>query len=405
VYNNRVYVLDLDTDGNDRSYELYWPSTSPDGSTGTSLLAYAEVMDFDISNQHIVFDALNRFSLPGGEQYDFWSVGILDVATGQVTAAVPAQPSGIQIGNPTTSSTRDWIVAVDVIDENAGTCQTRVVNLQTGRTGLVAQQANDVYHSWPTFNGDDTRIALQYAGSIVAVPLTTDSDGTVQGDFAQQVELEADAKYPRYYRAGQIGGKAEIQISTTSVDFGVVELGGWADRIVTVGNVGDYPLMLTSFTLSDGSQFVHDGSPWEIPAGYETDLTVTFLPGAVGAQAAVLTITSDDPETPSVQVQLTGQGIEPVVDVVPGNKRCFIATAAYGTAMEPRVMALRKFRDEHLLTNPVGQAFVRGYYRWSPPIAGVIARHESLRAAVRAALRPVVAAVESSSQVSAASRR
>jgi Zn-dependent metalloprotease len=393
VYNSKVYVLDLDTEGNDKSHELYWPSTSPDGSMGTSLLAYAEVMDFDISNRHIVFDALNRFGLQDGADQTFWSVGVLDVATGQVTAAVPAQPQGIQIGNPTTSSTRDWIVAVDVIDENAGTCQTRVVNLQTGRTGLVAQQTNATGNSWPTFNGDDTRIALQYAGSIVAVPITTDSEGTVHGDFAQQVELEADAKYPRYYRAGQIGGSAEIQVSRTSVDFGAVEVGDWADRRITVGNVGDYPLTVTGFSLSDGSQFVHNGRPLEIPAGYELDVTVTFLPAAAGAQAAVLTITSDDPQTPSVQVQLMGLGVEPVVDVVPDQRRCFIATAAYGSPLEPHVAALRKFRDEHLLTNPAGQAFVRGYYRWSPPVAAVIARHEGLRAAVRAGLTPVVAAV------------
>ena len=41
---------------------------------------------------------------------------------------------------------------------------------------------------------------------------------------------------------------------------------------------------------------------------------------------------------------------------------CFIATAAYGSYMEPHVMILRDFRDRLLLTNPVGKALVELYY-------------------------------------------
>ncbi len=58
------------------------------------------------------------------------------------------------------------------------------------------------------------------------------------------------------------------------------------------------------------------------------------------------------------------------------------------------MVALRTFRDQHLLTNAPGRAFVNAYYRWSPPIATVIASHDSLRAVVRAGLTPVVLAVQ-----------
>ena len=73
---------------------------------------------------------------------------------------------------------------------------------------------------------------------------------------------------------------------------------------------------------------------------------------------------------------------------------CFIATAAYGSYLDPHVQALRNFRDEHLLTNPVGRAFIAFYYRTSPPIADFIRRHEALRAAARWLLTPLVYAVE-----------
>jgi len=70
---------------------------------------------------------------------------------------------------------------------------------------------------------------------------------------------------------------------------------------------------------------------------------------------------------------------------------CFIATATYGAPMAEEIEILHQFRDEYLLTSPVGQALVDLYYRVSPPIAEFITEHPSLKPIVRAALLPAVA--------------
>jgi hypothetical protein len=77
-----------------------------------------------------------------------------------------------------------------------------------------------------------------------------------------------------------------------------------------------------------------------------------------------------------------------------GGGGCFIATAAYGSYLDPKVKILRDYRDRQLLTNAVGTEFVEFYYRHSPPIADYIRERETLRAIVRSLLTVVVYSIE-----------
>lgn len=92
--------------------------------------------------------------------------------------------------------------------------------------------------------------------------------------------------------------------------------------------------------------------------------------------AASTTITVDSPY--SIRADFGGAG------------GCFIATAAYGTPMAEEIQVLREFRDEYLLSNPVGKSLVDLYYKVSPPIAEFINEHPGLKPIVRAGLLPAV---------------
>ncbi|HVS09467.1 MAG TPA: RHS repeat domain-containing protein [Planctomycetota bacterium] len=76
-----------------------------------------------------------------------------------------------------------------------------------------------------------------------------------------------------------------------------------------------------------------------------------------------------------------------------GGFGCFVATAAYGSPLDPHVEALRGFRDRRLLTHAPGRALVGLYDRVSPPLAAAIEGSEPLRALARWMLAPLVYAI------------
>jgi hypothetical protein len=73
-----------------------------------------------------------------------------------------------------------------------------------------------------------------------------------------------------------------------------------------------------------------------------------------------------------------------------GGGGCFIATAAFGSPMAGQVEILRQFRDRYLLTNAWGMKFVAWYYRNGPVAASYIKDKPLAKAAVRAALYPLI---------------
>jgi hypothetical protein len=65
---------------------------------------------------------------------------------------------------------------------------------------------------------------------------------------------------------------------------------------------------------------------------------------------------------------------------------CYIATAVYGSYDAPRVLTLRRFRDEVLASSSAGRWLIRVYYRVSPVIAENLRSARTLNGWVKAAL-------------------
>ena len=122
-------------------------------------------------------------------------------------------------------------------------------------------------------------------------------------------------------------------------------------------------------------------------------ITLYFVDGLRGDDDLTANGTIIDIGGPSVSLDLNSTGdndTQVVNSSEDGDRGCFIATAAYGSIMEPHVKILRDFRDRFLISNIVGNFFVNLYYKYSPPLANFIAKHDNLRALVRISLFPVV---------------
>jgi len=132
-----------------------------------------------------------------------------------------------------------------------------------------------------------------------------------------------------------------------------------------------------------------------IDAGNQTTVTITGLvPGVTYFISATAYSSTGDESNFSGEIAYTVPGSSPSSSGSGGGGGCFIATAAFGSYLAPEVATLRAFRDEVLMTSSPGRAFVEWYYRVSPPVADLIAEHESLKIAARWGLAPVVYSIK-----------
>ena len=122
--------------------------------------------------------------------------------------------------------------------------------------------------------------------------------------------------------------------------------------------------------------------------------TATFTPSSNLAYFSIYTATVTTGITSSGAPILTSNYEWIFATEKKHERPCFIATAAYGSCLDPHVAALRAFRDGFLVKHWAGRSFVDLYYRCSPPLARLIARHPGLRTTTRWVLTPLVYGVE-----------
>ncbi len=96
-----------------------------------------------------------------------------------------------------------------------------------------------------------------------------------------------------------------IKVAPRSVDFGTVIFGNSATATVHVRNVGDAPLSISDLSVGSADVSFTNISPVLAPQEV-VDTVLTWTPAGPGDLNDSLEVSSDDPDDPVVQVELTG---------------------------------------------------------------------------------------------------
>lgn len=171
--------------------------------------------------------------------------------------------------------------------------------------------------------------------------------------------------------SGTAGTPPVIDVDASDIDFGAASACAPADPIiVTISNYGELPLNASIDIDPNDGQYT--ASPQEIiglQSNSSENVTITFTPLVVGSISATLTISSNDPATPSVAIQLTGEGLPtPEIEVSEPNGHDFGDVAIGSPATWNLLISNLTGIDLHIdQINPSNGIFLTDF----PPNGGV----------------------------------
>jgi len=105
-----------------------------------------------------------------------------------------------------------------------------------------------------------------------------------------------------------VGALPHIKVLPTSLNAGNVPVCLLGTVPFTIQDTGGLTLTVFSMTTS-GAPFTVSAGSATVPPGGMLSFTVTFKPISTGAASGTLTIISDDPNTPTLTIPLTGTGL------------------------------------------------------------------------------------------------
>jgi Peptidase family C25/Propeptide_C25/HYDIN/CFA65/VesB-like, Ig-like domain/FlgD Ig-like domain len=113
-----------------------------------------------------------------------------------------------------------------------------------------------------------------------------------------------------------------IDLSANNVNFGSLAVGEENTTVLTVYNIGNEVLQVSDINFTQNVYSI-DITNFSVNPGGSEEIQITFSPLAVTSYNAVMTISSNDPGNPTVEVSLTGEGILPLPsspsDPIPNN--------------------------------------------------------------------------------------
>ena len=318
---NEITVVDLRGEGSTRTFVLAAPGT--EGESLNTIL-YADTMDFTSDNRYLFFDAFNVFTMPDNTQIGVWSIYALDLVTEQIFG-LTNPVKDYDVGNPAVSQTTNYLITFEVFNDNTNVSTVMTMNILDGNSAAVGEVNGAL--GVPGYTGDDGAIVYEVPDSntftgFSLVRQVLQPDGITPAASSPELVFPAGDYGGAYGVVFRRGGYSpptpDISVSPTSLSFGTLNTGESSTKSVAITNNGTGDLRIDSIALSGTNKADYSlsgGCGGQImPATGTCSMNIVFAPSSSGTKTASLAITSDDPDTPTKTVTLSGSAQTSVVD-------------------------------------------------------------------------------------------
>jgi hypothetical protein len=244
----------------------------------------------------------------------------------QLHAAIQVNPASVNFGSATVgkkvaqnvSIANTGNMAVNISQANISNSQFSVSGLAMPLSLAIGQTSS--FQVWFDPNSQ--------GGISGTLTITTDS-----GVSSEQVALAGTAT----------AGPQQISLNPTSLSLGTITVGSTGRGTATVSNIGASNLTISMISVSAGPFGVSGmTTPSTIIPGGSSTLNVTYSPTLAGNNSGVITITSNDPQTPTSTILVSGTATtasvaptittQPVNQTVTAGQTATFAVVAAGTA-------------------------------------------------------------------------
>lgn len=165
---NELLIYHFDTNALE-GFELINPTTSNPGTgqnVNTGDVKYADVMEWDLSGEYVMYDAFNELSSGFSEDISYWDIGLIRVwnnnannfDAGTITKLFNGLSENESIGNPTWSKNSQYVIAFDHITTDFfGNNEYAIfgANLETGQTATIYENTKLGY---PSYSPEDDQL-------------------------------------------------------------------------------------------------------------------------------------------------------------------------------------------------------------------------------------------------------